>query len=437
MTDGALTLMQDEAVRFCAELIRIDSTNTGDPATTGDGESRCASLIESWLAPHPGTRLERAPGRANLVVRIPGRRPELPALLVHAHTDVVPADPARWSVDPFAGEIRDGCVWGRGAVDMKDMIGMLVAAVRQLDREGHRPKRDIVLAFVADEEVEGSYGMGYLVDEHPEVFAGVSEAIGEVGGFSVTVPRGRAYTIGIAEKGIAWATLRARGTEGHGSMVPNRENAVARLVAALARIAAHEWPVSLDRTATSVLGALERLLGRELDPEHLEEALAPLGPVAAMFSNAFQTTSAPTQLRAGSKTNTVPGEAVATVDCRIAPGRDAEFRRVFAELVGPGIDVEWETGPSVSAPFDAPLVADMRRAVEAVDPGAMTLPFTTGGATDAKSLSRLGITCYGFAPLRLPEAFDFPGSFHGIDERVPVEALRAGSMILREFLRAQ
>lgn len=432
-----LTQLQAEAVEFCTELIRIDSTNTGEPSTTRDGETRCAVRIRDWLGELPSTRYERTPGRGNLVVRIPGARPELPALLVHAHTDVVPADPAQWSVDPFGGELRDGCVWGRGAVDMKDMIGMTVAAVRQLVREGHRPQRDLVLAFVADEEVEGAHGMGWLVDSHPEVFAGVTEAIGEVGGFSVSGPRGRVYTVGIAEKGLAWATLRAHGTEGHGSMVPNSENAAAALVAALARITSYDWPIELDGNATTVLRALEQLLGREVDTADLRGSLGELGPVAGMFANAFQTTSALTQLRAGVKTNTVPGEAFATVDCRIAPGRDEEFRRVFAELLGPGIDVTWETAPSVTAPFDAPLVEQMRAAVQAVEPGAELLPFVTGGATDAKSLMRLGIDCYGFAPLRLPEDFNFPERFHGIDERVPVAALHTGARILLEFLRAQ
>ena len=356
MAEG-FALMQEEAVRFCAELIRIDSTNTGDPATIGNGETRCAELIREWLAEYPSEWFERAPGRGNLLVHIPGSDPTLPRLVIHAHTDVVPADPALWSADPFGGELRDGCVWGRGAVDMKDMIGMLVAAVRQLSREGARPRRGIMLAFVADEEVDGSYGMGFLVDEHPEVFAGATEAIGEVGGFSVPTPAGDAYTIGIAEKGIAWATLRATGTEGHGSMVPNSEGAPARLVAALQRLSEHEWPEELDDTANAVLAGLGRVLGVRLDPREQESfaaALAPLGPVAGMFANAFRTTAAITQLRAGSKTNTVPGDAVATVDCRIAPGRDAEFRRVFDELVGPDIEVTWETGQSVAAPYDVP-----------------------------------------------------------------------------------
>ncbi|WP_233613169.1 M20/M25/M40 family metallo-hydrolase [Leucobacter edaphi] len=435
-----LSLMQEEAVRFCAELIRIDSTNTGDPASTGDGETRCAELIRDWLSELPSEWFERVPGRGNLVVSIPGKDPQLPRLAIHAHTDVVPADPVKWSVDPFAGEIRDGRVWGRGAVDMKDMIGMLVAAVRQTLREGHRPRRGIVLLFVADEEVEGANGMGFLVDEHPEVFRGVNEAIGEVGGFSVPTPTGDAYTIGIAEKGIAWATLRATGTEGHGSMVPNLEGAPARLVAALQRISEHEWPEEVDATASAVLTGLGSVLGVHVDPRDesgFAQALAPLGPVAGMFSNAFRTTAAITQVHAGSKTNTVPGEAIATVDCRIAPGRDEEFRRVFAELVGPGIEVTWETGQSVVAPYDTALVASMRAAVQAVQPDAQFLPFLTGGATDAKSLDRLGIACYGFVPLRLPPGFDFPGAFHGIDESVPVDALRTGSLILREFLLSQ
>ncbi|WP_427870805.1 M20/M25/M40 family metallo-hydrolase [Leucobacter luti] len=447
MTRRDLAVMDAEAVAFARDLIRIDSTNSGNPATIGDGETRCAELVRGWLAEgpggpegpagHAGSWFERRPGRGNLVIRIPGTEPDLPALLCHAHTDVVPADPAQWSFDPFGGEIIDGELCGRGAVDMKNTAGMLVAAVRQLGREGWRPRRDVVLAFVADEEVAGEDGMAFLVEQHPEVFAGVSEAIGELGGFSVEGPWGREYTICIGEKGVAWATLRATGAEGHGSMIPNRENAAARLVAALARITAHEWPIELGEAALTVRRALEERLGREIDLADAARELAPLGSVAGLFSTAFATTSALTQVHAGSKTNTVPGEATATVDCRIAPGGDAEFMRVFAELVGPDIEVTWEIGPSVSAPFDAPLVADMTAAIAAVDPGTTILPYMTSAATDAKALVPLGIRCYGFSPLRLPRGYDFPGMFHGIDERVPVTALHAGARILREFFLRQ
>lgn len=431
------SLMQEEAVSVCAELIQIASVNTGIPETMGDGETRCAELIRDRLSHLEAQWVERQYGRGNLLFRIPGTDPARPALLVHAHTDVVPADESLWSFPPFSGEIIDGYVCGRGAVDMKDMIGMLVAALRQLDRENWQPERDIVLAFVADEEAAQGYGMKWLVEEHPELFDGVSEAFGEVGGFSVPSPQGRQYTIGVAEKGLAWATLTAHGVEGHGSMIPNHQNAAAKLVAALERIVSYQWPVELDSSGRDVIVRLEELLGTTVDPENLGSVLDPLGPVSKMFANAFRTTSALTQVHAGIKTNTVPGTAIATVDCRIAPGTDLEFQRTFETLAGPDVEISWDVDQSVTATFDTPLVTAMQAALASVDPDAGTLPFLTGAATDAKFLAPLGISCYGFVPLQLPADFDFPGMFHGIDERVPVSALKTGSVILRNFLAKQ
>lgn len=439
LTMDPAAVLQREAVEFTAALIRIDSTNTGNPATIGSGESECAELIRRWFAEagYRGLWRERTPGRGNLVIRITGSDPEAAALLIHAHTDVVPADAALWRVDPFAGEIHAGELWGRGAVDMKNMIGMLVSAIRSLAAEGWQPRRDIVLAFVADEEVEGADGMSFLVDQHPELFAGVTEAIGELGGFSIEAPRGRHYAIGIGEKGVAWATLRARGVEGHGTLIPNSTSAVARLTAVLARIVAHEWPLAEDPALQTVITHLRSAVGIDLEAATIERDIASLGPIAPMLSSAFRTSSVLTQVHAGSKTNTVPGEAVATVDCRIAPGYEREFHEVFASLVGPDIEVTWEKAPSVTAEYNTALTDAMRGAITAIDPGAGVIPFVTGGATDAKTLTRLGIQCYGFVPLQLPKQFDFPGMFHGIDERVPVASLETGAAILQVFLRNQ
>lgn len=432
--------MANEAVQFCSELIRIDSTNTGDPATMGDGESRCAGYIRTLLedAGLATEWHERAPGRGNLLLRLRGSNPGLPALLVHGHTDVVAASTDDWSVDPFSGLIRDGFVWGRGAVDMKDMLAMTVAALRQMARDSFTPQRDIVVAFVADEEVDGGYGAQFLVDEHPELFRGVSEAIGEIGGFSLELdPDRRLYLLGTAEKGVAWATLSAAGTTGHGSIVPNAGNAVAQLAQAVARIAAHEWPIVWSDSITALVDALGQAIGRPLDTARIEEELDALGPLAAMLRPGLRTTTAPTQLHAGYQTNVVPGIATATVDCRIAPGADDQFKAQFMELVGPDIDVSWEEARSLEAPASAGILAGMQAAITAVDPGGTGIPFVISGATDAKAFTRLGIHCYGFSPLRLPKGFDFAAMFHGIDERVPVEALRAGTRILHRFLTSQ
>lgn len=432
--------MAAEAVDICRRLIRIDSTNTGDPATTGDGESRCAALIRELLADVGlrGDWLEKVPGRGNLVVRVKGSDSGAPALLVHGHTDVVPAEAADWSVDPFSGELKDGFIWGRGAVDMKDMLAMTVASLRRLCRDGFVPRRDIVFAFVADEEIGAEHGAQFLVDEHPELFHGVTEAIGEVGGFSLQVrDELRLYLLGVAEKGIAWATLTAHGSTGHGSIVPNADNAVARLSAALARLAAHEWPLVMSGPVAAMVAALEEALGRPLDTDRLDDELASLGPLAPMLLPGLRTSTAPTQFHAGYKTNVVPGTATATVDCRIAPGTDEAFKARFMDLLGPGIDVMWEDGRSVTAPAHGALLDGMKAAITAEDPAGVGIPFVMSVATDAKAFSQLGINCYGFSPLRLPAGFDFAAMFHGIDERVPVSALQAGTRILHRFLAAQ
>ena len=432
--------MAAEAVALTRALIRIDSTNTGDPRTTGDGESRCARLIEEQLAEVglTGTWYERTPGRGNLVVRVAGSDPGAGALLVHGHTDVVPAALEDWSVDPFAAQLRDGCVWGRGAVDMKHMLGMTVAAVRRMAREGSVPVRDLVLAFVADEEVDSSDGMAFLVEQHPEAFAGVTEAVGECGGHTVALdPQRRVYTVGVGEKAVGWATLRARGTTGHGSSTPNAENAVARVAAAVDRIAQHEWPVVVGEGVGAFLDALEGLLGRPLDRTRLDEELAALGPVAASMGAVLRTTTAPTSFHAGYKENVVPGEATATVDCRIPPGAEDAFAEVFAGLVGDGVEVSWLSAPAVGVPAPFGLLDAVARAVDEADPGAAVLPIVSSGVTDAKALSRLGIECYGFSPLPLPTEFDFAGMFHGVDERVPVAGVEAGAVLLHRFLRAQ
>ncbi len=245
MTD-TVTRPEDEVVRICQELIRIDTSNYGDGS--GPGEAAAAEYVVGLLREvglEPQT-FESDPGRVSVAVRLPGADRDRGALCVHGHLDVVPANAADWSVDPFAGEERDGCVWGRGAVDMKDMDAMMLAAVRHLARTGTVPPRDLVVVFFADEEAGGTKGSHFMVAEHPEVFDGVTEAISEVGGYSVTVTdrdgqEKRTYLLQTAEKGIVWLRLTAHGRAGHGS-VPNDENAIVRLAEAISRIAAHKWP---------------------------------------------------------------------------------------------------------------------------------------------------------------------------------------------------
>ncbi|MCW5251926.1 MULTISPECIES: M20/M25/M40 family metallo-hydrolase [unclassified Streptomyces] len=428
----------DEVVRFTSDLIRIDTTNRGG----GDCRERPAAeyaaerLAEAGLEP---VLLERTEGRTNVVARIEGTDPSADALLVHGHLDVVPAEAAEWSVHPFSGEVRDGVVWGRGAVDMKNMDAMILAAVRAWARSGARPRRDIVIAFTADEEASAEDGSGFLADRHAALFEGCTEGVGESGAFTFHDGTGRRiYPVAAGERGTGWLRLTARGRAGHGSKV-NRENAVTRLTAAVTRLGEHEWPLRLTPTVRACLTELAALYGMEADLADLDGVdtlLDKLGPAARLVEATVRNSTAPTMLEAGYKVNVIPGEAVAHVDGRFLPGFEDEFRATLDRLTGP--DVDWEFAHhevALQSPVDTPVFARMRAAVQEFAPEGHVVPYCMSGGTDAKQFSRLGITGYGFAPLGLPEGFDYQALFHGVDERVPVEALHFGVRVLDRFLR--
>ena len=433
----------DDVVEVVSRLIRFDTTNTGEPETT-QGEAECAQWVAEQLA-DVGYRPEYvesgAPGRGNVFARLEGADRSRGALLIHGHLDVVPAEPAEWSVHPFSGAIEYGYVWGRGAVDMKDMVGMTLVVARQLKRAGIVPPRDLVFAFVADEEHGGSFGSHWLVDNRPDLFDGVTEAIGEVGGFSLTVPRPdggerRLYLIETAEKGMQWMRLSARGQAGHGSMVHD-QNAVTAVAQAVARVGRHQFPLVLTDTVVAFLAAVSEETGLTFDPEasDLAGTIEKLGPMARMLKAILHDTANPTMLKAGYKANVIPTTAEAVVDCRVLPGRQAAFEAEIDELIGPDVTREWiKDLPSYETSFDGDLVDAMNAALLALDPDARTVPYMLSGGTDAKALARLGIRCFGFAPLRLPPDLDFASLFHGVDERVPIDALRFGTDVLAHFL---
>jgi acetylornithine deacetylase/succinyl-diaminopimelate desuccinylase-like protein len=430
---AALTA-EDEVAALCSDLIRIDTSNYGDHSGPGErpaAEHVAALLSEAGLEP---VLLESHPGRASVVTRIEGEDPSRPALLVHGHLDVVPADASDWAVPPFSGEIKDDTIWGRGAVDMKDMDAMILAVVRQRMREGRRPPRDVVLAFLADEEAGSTWGSRWLVENHADLFDGVTEAISEVGGFSATIGGRRLYLIETAEKGMAWMRLTARGTAGHGSAL-QRNNAVIELAETVARIGRHEWPTRLTPSARAFLQAAADALGLEFTPDATPQVLAKLGPLARMIGATLVNTANPTMLNAGYKVNVVPSVAAANVDGRFLPGHEEEFLIELDSLLGPGVEREFiHRDVALETTFDGILCEAMTAALLAEDPGATAVPYCMPGGTDGKSFSRLGIRCFGFAPLRLPADVDFFGMFHGVDERVPVDALRFGVRVLDGFL---
>ncbi|MEW2300913.1 M20/M25/M40 family metallo-hydrolase [Streptomyces sp. NPDC006655] len=428
---------EDEVVDLCRELIRFDTSNYGDHS--GPGERKAAEWVAEKLA-EVGLEpriFESHPGRASTVARIEGADPSRPALLIHGHLDVVPANADDWTHHPFSGEVADGCVWGRGAVDMKDMDAMTLAVVRDRLRSGRKPPRDIVLAFLADEEAGGTYGARFLVDRHPDLFEGVTEAISEVGGFSFTVnDQRRLYLIQTAEKGMHWMKLKVAGTAGHGSMI-HRDNAITELSEAVARVGRHRFPVRVTKTTRAFLDELGDALGTELDPEDMESTLARLGGIAKLIGATLSNTANPTQLNAGYKVNVIPGEATAHVDGRFLPGHEEEFLADLDRLLGPHVvRADVHSDKALETSFDGALVEAMQSSLLAEDPTAKAVPYMLSGGTDAKSFDDLGIRGFGFAPLKLPPELDFAGMFHGVDERVPVDGLQFGVRVLDRFIDA-
>lgn len=430
----AVSPLEAEALEFVRALIRIDSVNTGDAATIGDGETRAARFVQERLEEvgYETVLVEPRPGRASVVARLSGSDPDAGALVAHAHLDVVPVEAENWTHAPFGAEIHDGILYGRGAVDMKDFAGMLLAIARAFRRDGVVPRRALIFAFFADEEAGGVWGARWLVEHRPELFAGATEALSEVGGFSLPLPDDRrAYLLATAEKGVTSATLTARGHAAHGSR-PTADNAVVRLARAIAAIGAHRFPVVRTATLERFLEVYGRASGRVVDGDELDA----LGFAASLIDAGMRNTVSPTVLTAGGKTNVIPSTASARVDIRVLPGQDDAVRAELSALVGTDVDIAWDRMISaIESPVDAPLVDVVQAAVTAEDPHGTVVPYLLPASTDNKHLARLGIRGYGFVPLRVPADFDVFGQFHAADECVPVEAVHFGTRVTARILR--
>ncbi len=430
-----MTEQLSETARIARELIRFDTSNRGG----GDAnpEAPAAAFVADYLRAlglRP-TVVESEPGRASVVARVPGSDPSLPALVLHGHLDVVPADPANWSVDPFEGVVKDGMLWGRGAVDMKDMCAMMLTAVAELLRSGRSPRREVILAFFADEENGGVYGAHHLVTHHPELFEGAETAISEVGGYSVELNGTRAYLIQTGEKALDWIRLRARGTAAHGSRVW-RDNAVTRLTEAVARLGRHEWPVALCDTTRELIAEIAKIYGEDPAEVDAEQIVLRTGTAGGFIQASLRSTSNPTVLSAGYKHNVIPDTAEALVDVRSLPADQPGILAEIQRIVGDDIEIETvHSDIGLEVPFAGEAVEAMIASLREHDPEARVLPYLLSGGTDNKALSRLGITGYGFVPLRLPADLDFPGMFHGVDERVPLDALDFGHRVLVDLLQ--
>jgi acetylornithine deacetylase/succinyl-diaminopimelate desuccinylase-like protein len=441
----------DACVEHLRALIRIPSVNppgVADAAAGLDstgGEAAAARYCADVLAGDgiDAEVIELAPGRGSCVARLhaTGGATEPPLILL-GHLDVVPVDADAWSRDPFGGELVDGVVWGRGAVDMKDMVAMELAVMLALKRSGAELGRDVIFAAVADEEAGGQFGALTLVNERPELFADAhgrpaTAALNEVGGYSMTLGGRRFYTIQVAEKGIIWTRVRASGTPGHGSM-PHADNAAVKLATAVARLAAAERPArvievvrdffdtlglgSVADEATSDPARASALLGAAVDDPVLRRSLDAM----------LRDTVTPNVIHVGKKVNVIPGSGEAEIDVRTLPGTDqAALLAGLQAIAGDEVTVESVmTMPPVECPPDAMLVRLMREALLEADPDGVPAPMMITPGTDGKALSRLGIPCYGFAPLRLEPEMPFLSLFHGRDERVPVSALAFGLPVL-------
>jgi acetylornithine deacetylase/succinyl-diaminopimelate desuccinylase-like protein len=436
-----------ETARLARDLIRFDTTNYGEGRSEGETEAAeyvASRLTEMGLRPE---LIDAAPGRTSVVARVEGSYATpvdtslspRPALVVHGHLDVVPADPTNWSVDPFGGEVRDGMLWGRGAVDMKNMDAMILTAVGELLDSGRQPNRDLIIGFFADEENGGAFGSHHLVTHRPELFAGATEAISEVGGYSVDIDGQRAYLLQTGEKALVWIRLRTTGTAAHGSRVIH-DNAVTALAEAVATIGRANWPVHLTSTTSQLLRELCRLMS--VDPESIgrdgsgaEQLMLRTGTAAGFLTASLRTTTNPTLLKAGYKHNVIPDTAEALIDIRTLPGEEDAVLAEVRAMLDPAVEIEVVTRDvGLENPFSGALVEAMVNTLARHDPEAQVLPYLLSGGTDNKALSELGITGYGFAPLRLPADLDFPAMFHGVDERVPLDALDFGHRALTDLL---
>lgn len=420
-------------VSVARDLIRFDTTNWGGGRARGEREAAeyvADYLTDLGLRPEVYEPIDR---RTNVCARVPGRDRLKPALVVHGHLDVVPAVAEDWSVDPFAGEIRAGMLWGRGAVDMKDMDAMILTSVAEILRSGEQPERDLIVTFFADEENGGVEGSALVARDRPEWFRGATEAISEVGGYSIDLSGKRAYLLQVGEKALVWIRLVARGIAAHGSAF-HTENAVTALAEAVAALGRTAWPIELTVTTRELAERIAELTDADIaDPDSL---VAAAGPASRFLRSTLRTTANPTGLAAGYKHNVIPDRAEALIDVRTLPGGEDAALAQIQQIVGPDVEIEVvHRDIGLEVPFSGPLVQAMIDTLGRHDPGVPVLPYLMSGGTDNKALATLGIRGYGFAPLQLPSDLDFTAMFHGVDERVPLEALVFGQRVLTDLLR--
>jgi len=430
------TNLEERVVKYCQDLIRIDTTNFGN--NESNGETKAAEYIAEILKTLNIEYQIIGPDakRSSIIAKLSGTDNSLPGIVLHGHLDVVPVERDKWSKPAFEALIDQEMIWGRGAVDMKNGNAMILASLFELVKSGWRPKRSITLVFFADEEAGGALGSHFVTKNYPEYFQNCTEAVGEVGGFSHTLSNGvRLYLIETAQKGIAWMKLSATGNAGHGSMI-NNENAIAKISKAITNLSNHKFPITIKDSVRSLLEETALAHGTKFDEKDPEKIVALLGTLTKLVSATLANTANPTMLNAGYKVNVIPGEASAHVDGRFLPGNAETFLEDIRNIVGEDIKVEAETfDVALEAPFETNIVLLMTESLAAEDPAARVVPYMLSGGTDAKALSKFGIKGYGFTPLLLPNDLDFTSLFHGHDERVPISSLKFGARTMHRFIK--
>ncbi|NQU97342.1 MAG: M20/M25/M40 family metallo-hydrolase [Chloroflexi bacterium] len=419
-------------------LIQFDTTNPPG------NEAECVSYIEGVLgeAGIETTVLARTPERPNLIARLAGRGTS-PPLLLYGHVDVVTTRNQDWEYPPFEGRVADGWVWGRGALDMKGGVAMMLAALLRAKAEGAALPGDIVLAILSDEENGGHFGARFLVEQHADRFDGIRYAIGEFGGFSLHVGGRRFYPIMVAEKQMCRVRAIVRGPGGHGSM-PVRDGAMAGLSRLLGRLDRHSLPVhvtpvtrlTIEAMAAACGGPTGFVLRRLLNPALTNGVLRLMGERGRVFGPLLHNTVSPTVLHGSDTVNVIPAEVSVELDVRLLPGYGSDD--VLAELrsiAGDGVEFEVARSDAAAAALDMGLFDTLGGVLREADPEGIPVPLLLSGATDGRFFSRLGIQTYGYLPMRLPEGFDFTGTIHAANERVPVEAVRFGAEAIYGLLQ--